>query len=167
MEKSPETEKKGTAGGSHLRNGPLPLIKGNHSLLPDMKFGWKPNITKGTPPIPLYFDFLEHPFWEFKDEDLVLYYGFRPKTSFEMHEQFSNRANLFSYPYTFPQHYKLGSYKYEGAYAKLSKFVDTHDWREFVGMNPKANQSEITFNSKFESGNLDLVIKPQDKEDYY
>ena len=151
----------------NMRNGPLPLIKGNHSLIPDMKFGWRPKIAKGAPPIPLYFDFLEHPFWEYKDDDIILYNGFRPKTSFELHENYSSKANPYAYSYTFPQHYKLGSYSYEGAYSKLSRFCDNDEWRDFVGMNPKASQDEVIFDSKFESGNLDLVIKSSEKENYY
>ena len=34
-------------------------------------------------------------------------------------------------------------------------------------MNPKLLPNALTFDSKFESGNLDLVMKPADREDYY
>ena len=70
---------------------PLPLLKGNHSLAPDMKFGWKPEVSIAVPPIPLYFDFLGHPYDEFRIEDTIIYNGFRPKTSFQMHEEYSNK----------------------------------------------------------------------------
>jgi len=78
----------------HLRlnvNDPLPLIKGNHSMAPDMKFGWRPEVEVSTPPVPLYFDFLAHPYDEFRNEDLIVYNGFRPTTSYQMHEEFSNK----------------------------------------------------------------------------
>ena len=34
-------------------------------------------------------------------------------------------------------------------------------------MNPKITEEKLTFDSSFESGNLDLVLKPHDKENYY
>jgi hypothetical protein len=40
----------------------LPLIKTGTSLMPDMKFGWKPEVKCSHPPIPLYFDFVDHIF---------------------------------------------------------------------------------------------------------
>ena len=39
---------------------PLPLIQHGVSMDPDMAFGWKPQIDCPCPPIPLYFDFVEH-----------------------------------------------------------------------------------------------------------
>lgn len=41
---------------------PMPLIKAGTSLMPDMKFGWKPEVKCSHPPIPLYFDFVDHQF---------------------------------------------------------------------------------------------------------
>lgn len=135
--------------------------------MPDMKFGWRPTITQGTPPIPLYFDFLEHPYWEFKEEDEIIYYGFRPRTSFDLHEKFSHKRVPFAYPFTFPSHYKIGQFRYEGPFAKLAKFKDNEDDREFIGMNPKLFDNRLAFDSTFESGNLDLVMKPKSRKDYY
>lgn len=37
---------------------PMPLIKPGTSMMPDMKFGWKPEVKCSHPPIPLYFDFV-------------------------------------------------------------------------------------------------------------
>ena len=37
----------------------MPLIKTGTSLVPDMKFGWKPEVKCSHPPIPLYFDFIQ------------------------------------------------------------------------------------------------------------
>ena len=56
-----------------------------------MKFGWKPEVSIAVPPVPLYFDFLNHPYDEFRVEDTIIYNGFRPKTSFQMHEEYSNK----------------------------------------------------------------------------
>ena len=36
----------------------MPLIKTGQSMMPDMKFGWKPEVKCSNPPIPLYFDFV-------------------------------------------------------------------------------------------------------------
>lgn len=38
----------------------MPLIKTGQSMMPDMKFGWKPEVKTSNPPIPLYFDFVNH-----------------------------------------------------------------------------------------------------------
>ena len=132
-----------------------------------MKFGWRPKITHGTPPIPLYFDFLEHPYWEFKEIDTIVYYGFRPKTSFDLHEKFSNKTNSFGYQFTFPSHYKISQFKYEGAYEKLARFWDFNSNQEFVGMNPKLDCESLVFDSQFEWGNIDLVLKSGDRDNYY
>ena len=132
-----------------------------------MKFGWKPQISKGTPPIPLYFDFIEHPYWEFEENDQIIYYGFRPKTSFELHERFSNKSLPFAYPFDFPSHYKIGQFRYDGPFRKLSRFTDNNYEREFTGMNPKLPHHKLLFNSTFESGNLDMVVKPAEKEENY
>ena len=142
-------------------NDPLPLIKTKHSLLPDMKFGWRPEVSISTPPIPLYFDFLEHPYEDFRYNDDIVYNGFRPKTSFVMHEEFSNKHN--SYSFSFPNHHKISNFKYEGAFEKLLKFWSQEDERDFVGMNPSLISNPYRFDSKFESGNLDLVVKLYDK----
>lgn len=60
-------------------------------MAPDMKFGWRPEVEVSTPPVPLYFDFLPHPFEEFRPEDRIIYNGFRPTTSFQLHEEYSNK----------------------------------------------------------------------------
>lgn len=43
-----------------LEDSPMPLIKTGSSMMPDMKFGWKPEVKTSNPPIPLYFDFVQH-----------------------------------------------------------------------------------------------------------
>lgn len=37
--------------------------------MPDMKFGWKPEVKCSHPPIPLYFDFVEHKLHPYNLED--------------------------------------------------------------------------------------------------
>jgi hypothetical protein len=135
-------------------------------MAPDMKFGWRPEVDVSTPPVPLFFDFLSHPYDEFRGEDKIVYNGFRPKTSFQLHEEYSNKK-WNSYTFSFPSHYKIGNYKYEGAFEKLLKFWSEEDDREFTGMNPILMNSHFSFDSKFEGGNLDLVVKSFDKENYY
>jgi len=60
-------------------------------MAPDMKFGWKPEVRIDVPPVPLYFDFMRHPYEEFKPDETLVYHGFRPQTSFQLHEEFSNK----------------------------------------------------------------------------
>lgn len=69
----------------------------------------------------------------------------------------TNKCN--SYTFTFPNHHKIGNFKYEGAFEKLLKFWSEEDEREFIGMNPILMNNYFSFDSKFESGNLDLVVR--------
>lgn len=56
-------------------DGPaMPLIKAGASMMPDMKFGWKPEVKCSHPPIPLYFDFVSHRLHPYR-------FGDNPKTS--------------------------------------------------------------------------------------
>lgn len=73
----------------------------------------------------------------------------------------------FAYPFVFPQHYKIGKFKYEGPFSKLARFYDDSWDREFTGMNPKLSDQNLVFDSTFESGNLDMVMQPIDKEDHF
>ena len=45
------------------------------------------------PPIPLYFDFIEHPLDNYSNSEPVIFLGFRPKDSYEMHHAYANKAN--------------------------------------------------------------------------
>lgn len=63
----------------------MPLIEeGASSLDPDMIFGWRPQIECTSPPIPLYFDFIEHPLgiYNFGKGDTVVYQDRRPKDTY-------------------------------------------------------------------------------------
>lgn len=62
----------------------MPLIKEQHSLKPDMMFGWKPKGQVHGAPIPLYYDFeeFELPLNPLTKEEIpVHYYGPRFKDS--------------------------------------------------------------------------------------
>jgi hypothetical protein len=57
QEPKPELDMRGAL---LMDDQPMPIIKGGASLGPDMMFGWKPEVKCSHPPIPLYFDFVEH-----------------------------------------------------------------------------------------------------------
>ena len=40
-------------------------------MMPDMKFGWKPEVKCSHPPIPTYFDFVEHRLHPYRFEDNI------------------------------------------------------------------------------------------------
>jgi len=140
----------------------------------DMKFGWKPQVEFKSAPIPLYFNFCEHPMYTYYREQAsydgsfdgnapkIIYYGFRPRDSFEMHRNFV-KPQENSYEFEFPKFYGL-----EGANAFYDSFFEDllegeqpqkEEQREFIGMSPDLPRSELQFNSNFESGNLDMVVK--------
>ncbi|CDW76472.1 zinc carboxypeptidase family protein [Stylonychia lemnae] len=128
-----------------LHENPMPLIKEGMSLEPDMAFGWKPQIDCQSPPIPLYFDFVDHPLHLYsleKGKDILIYQEKRPKDSFQVHKQFSNKwltqfhvqevmqndlsmgefydKKSFmssclgqSYQFKFPKNYEHGKFKYD------------------------------------------------------
>ena len=54
---------------------------------------WRPNLSMANPPIPLYFDFIEHPLDNYSNSEPVIFLGFRPKDSYEMHHAYANKAN--------------------------------------------------------------------------
>ena len=72
----------------------MPLIESGHSLKPDLKFGWKPSFEniKFAPKIPLKFNYEELVIPSISSEDefgQVIYKGFRPSNSLELHEYLS------------------------------------------------------------------------------
>lgn len=60
------------------------------------------------------------------------------------------------------------SYKYQLPKEKAFKMKQKphrEPEREFLGMNPvKTDKEQLTFDSDFECGNLDMVLKPNDNE---
>jgi hypothetical protein len=66
----------------------MPLVQEGISLETDMIFGWRPKIESMSPPIPLYFDFIEHPIKAYNltgGLNTVVYQGHRPKNSYQVH----------------------------------------------------------------------------------
>ena len=90
-------------------------------------------------PIPLDFSMEDYAY----PHKNVVYYGFRPFDTLELHRAFSNRG----YPFT------QDPFPIEFRYVPKEK-------REY-GM---VQESVITFNSYFECGNLDMVNRVSDDE---
>jgi hypothetical protein len=128
----------------------VPLINEEYSIAPDMMFGWRPKNMGVGSPIPLNFAMEEAPVCENLStgaEFLTIYHGYRPKDSLVMHKAFSG-AN--SYPFHF-------SATYQGVSA------GKQDTKDFVGMHPH-HRDNLVFDSRFESGNLDRVVKVKSDE---
>ena len=64
----------------------LKLTSADYSLKPDIDMGYRPNIEVPGAPIPLTFDMEDYTYFRAIGNSPVLYYGFRPKDTFEMHE---------------------------------------------------------------------------------
>lgn len=123
----------------------MPLINGEYSIAPDMLFGWKPKHMGIGSPIPLDFTLDEAPVCvntATGAEYPTIYHGYRPRDSLVMHRAFSGPS---SYPFQFSATY-------------IGVNVGKRDTRDFIGMNPH-RLDDLTFDSRFESGNLDRVIK--------
>ena len=130
-------------------SAPLPLIQKKYSLEPDMIFGWKPKVPKSSP-IPL--DFGLNPLPVTKDQSdqkfPVVYLGYRPPNSHSMHKHFST-TSTYSYLFKSP----LGiDIKYNHPNPKPK------NEGRFHGMKPD-NMHDLEFDSSFECGNLDKVVK--------
>lgn len=115
-----------------------------------MIFGWrpKPQEPRAGAPIPLYYDY--ETFDEPEDDDdtgtSVVFYGFRPKNTHVLHKAFA----------------KPDEGKYSFMWPPQNAFSPEPDReeepREWEGMRPDVEHS-LLFDSMFESGNLDMVVK--------
>lgn len=123
-----------------------------------MIFGWAPKLNFNVP-IRLSFkhrviddivSFYEH------DADLI-YLGFRPNDSIILHKQYSQHY-----------HFKYESILQNPRLAHLIPLIMSNQTqRVFTGMSPSYS-GFTSFNSIFEGGNLDLVIKVgQDEYDLF
>ena len=128
----------------------MPLIRVGTSMMPDMKFGWKPEVKTSHPPIPLYFDFVEHnfSFYNFGEDllasDALVYTENRPQDSYKLHKMFANKQLMngtTSYKFNFPKNHEGGRFVDDGLLTKIfgSKTIEksVNDPDEFVGMNPE------------------------------
>ena len=72
-----------------------------------------------------------------------------------------------TYDFAFPRFYGLASAKafYDSFFAEEHHLLDEgvdgcrEDIREFTGMAPDVEWDELFFNSSFENGNLDMVVR--------
>mmetsp|Transcript_20166 Transcript_20166/g.37533 ORF Transcript_20166/g.37533 Transcript_20166/m.37533 type:complete len:868 (+) Transcript_20166:1967-4570(+) len=139
-----------------LKLGTVPLISDEYSIAPDMLFGWRPKTMGVGSPIPLDFTLDEAPVCENAAtgaEFPTIYHGYRPKDSLVMHKAFSG-------PHSYPFHF---SPTYQGVSAGCKR-----DTRDFTGMVAGHRSDELIFDSRFESGNLDRVVKIKpDEYDLY
>lgn len=79
-----------------------------------------------------------------------------------MHKNFVKPAEN-TYDFNFPKFYGLASAKafYDSMFEDMldGESPVRDDWREFQGMSPDVEWQDLHFNSNFENGNLDMVIK--------
>ena len=110
---------------SAIDDSPMPLIKTGTSMMPDMKFGWKPEVKCSHPPIPLYFDFVEHIMTPYQFDklfedhvpDILVHQEKRVHDSYQMHKKFANRQlcnGNTSYKFNFPKNHDEGRFNYDG-----------------------------------------------------
>ena len=139
---------------------------------------WKPDLSFESAPIPLYFNFAEQPLVQYYQEQAyyqnfnnshsqqnqffkIIYYGPRFKDSFEMHKTYV-RPYEQTYDFQFPKFHGLASAKafYDSFFTGADGEKPIRDdMREFKGMAPDAEWDELRFNSNFENGNLDMVVR--------
>ncbi|CAK93952.1 unnamed protein product (macronuclear) [Paramecium tetraurelia] len=141
-------------GDSNARLLPQAIdhIDKNYSLENDMVLGWVPayyqeeiiNLQFSNELNDLVIEFQQQ-----KDPNKIVYLGQRPNDAMQFHNQISAQSN-----YAFKNN-------------KSKKIKNNKNQYLFVGMNPNID-SQIKFNSQFESGNLDLVIwKSESEYDLY
>ena len=79
-----------------------------------------------------------------------------------MHKTFVKPAEN-TYEFSFPKFYGLASAKafYDSVFEDMmdGEAPIRDEMREFNGMNPDIDANELHFNSNFENGNLDMVVK--------
>jgi len=150
----------------------IPLITEKYSLDADQLFGWKPKHV-GKVPVPLSFDSvlleeiidffytedgeekdLSQKYPDFQNIPELVYQGFRPETSFTLHEKF---ASPETYEFKF-SHLLTTRHNY------LRKVLDDGFKRPFMGMKRNVDDDCLRFNSIFESGNLDTVVRKSEYE---
>ena len=149
----------------------MPLIGSGASVLYDIKEGWRPSqVLVSGAPIPLYYDYEEFspPINPATNKPYIpLYYGPRRDNSLDVHKAFAAKTN--GHPSYLPKLFDCGprrpaeepplvSYSFKFP-RKIPYKVHEAD-REFTGMNRDLDlTNELVFDSDFESGNLDMVVK--------
>jgi len=132
-----------------------------------MLFGWKPKSNASKVPVPLKYssqmveDIVEKLYDEENTElqqfPELVYQGFRPDNSFFVHEKFSSPET-----YTFRLSHLLAS---RHAYIQKNMSNSSENMpRPFFGMKKDVAEDCLVFNSTFEGGNLDTVIRKYTNE---
>ena len=96
----------------------------------------------------------------------LIYLGFRPRDSFVLHENYAQENTYqFSQIGLFKEKYNdiLNILKNDEQFSFLNQNA-LNTKRPFLGMNPKFPEEKLIFDSKFEGGNLDAVVKSSDSE---
>jgi len=79
-----------------------------------------------------------------------------------MHKNFVKPSEN-TYEFSFPKFYGLASAKafYDSVFEDMmdGEVPRKDEMREFQGMSPDVDRNELHFNSNFENGNLDMVVK--------
>ncbi|CAD8208102.1 unnamed protein product [Paramecium octaurelia] len=121
----------------------LNITDESFSLENDMLFGWTPKMDQSKL-LTLNFNtqLNDQIVLEASQNNKLIYIGFRPQDSIQMHKQYSA---LSSYPF------------------KRTIAIQNKPQSPFLGMNPNCF-SRIKFNSIFESGNLDIVVQVSEFE---
>jgi len=133
-----------------------------------MIFGWRPKLTHGAP-IPLKFssemmdeivsflcsnESLESPRSSSPSlYNQVVYQGFRPSNTFQMHKKFTSED---TYSFRFSSILASKNFKFSKYFNDVES-VNTK--RPFLGMRPGVPDDCLIFDSIFEGGNLDTVIR--------
>ncbi|CAG9325818.1 unnamed protein product [Blepharisma stoltei] len=139
----------------------LPLVQKNYSLEPDMIFGWKPKTLTNGGPIPLYFHYNNLPVLtdiQTNTKSEVIYHGYRPRDTFAMHKFFTQAKGAYPYDFSTPMTSAL-----EYLSKKIAQKPDPSGWA-FERMKPNLDEKCMVFDSFFESGNLDKVVRINDEE---
>lgn len=117
-----------------------------------MQFGWRPEVKTSHPPIPLYFDFIEHNFgpYNFGEDiersDVFIYQEQRLVDSYKMHKQYANKQLMNgcqSYRFNFPKNHENGRFVDDGLMNKIfgSKMLEKDtEVDDFIGMNPECTK---------------------------
>ena len=138
----------------------MPLVKSGHSMKPDMMFGWRPDIEPiSGAPIPLYYEYetFEAPTELPSGLMKTIFYGKRYSDTHKLHYAFSDKRPCEAIP----------SVGYNFTFPPVDIPYPNYYWREdpppFEGMWPSMKHSLI-FDSDFESGNLDMVVRRNELE---
>lgn len=130
-----------------------------YSMEADMIFGWKPKYVPQAPvPLRFFSPMMEnivnyvHKSEESQRFPELIYQGFRPENSLFMHEKYSSPEtyNIKFSPFLIAKH---------ELFCKLTANNSINPKRPFMGMKEGVKDECLIFDSIFEHGNLDTVIR--------